>query len=142
MNIRIKKLGVTLNGLDVKPGQIVEVPKGSGTSLVASGHGEVVEAENTSDEASNVTGDANVGSGEESGAGEGNTGTDGAPGDKTPEELEAEALLKLKKAIDEKNTRASLYDEAKTLNIEIAHNIVKADLITKIIENGKYDHLV
>lgn len=139
--IRLKKV-LTLNGLKRNIGEVIEIPEASAKGLIANGKAEAVEIVQ---EAVNSDGDQKVDDNGEGGTGEENGGNAGGSDDKTPEELAAEAAeahAKLVKAIDEKNKRDELYEAAKALDIEIAHDIKKAELIEKIIENGKYDHLV
>lgn len=115
--VRILKGGITFNGLDAKVGEVKELDPKAAKSLVESKLAEYVEVEEVEEE---ETFDPK-----------------GKAGKPVGEEIEAIA-----KAIDDKHKRDDLYEEAKRLDIEVAHDTKKADLIAKIIENGKYDHLV
>ena len=124
---------VTLQGRDVPAGEIIDVPEKSAKNLAENKFvtlEAVTEATKKPVEPPKVTGDTNVDDNGYNGTGEENASQD---------TVDVEAIAK---AIDDKHKRDELYDIAKDLDIEIPHDIKKADLIAKIIENGVYDNLV
>ena len=133
----VKLLTATIHKGKVKPaGATIEVSENDGAIMVSNKQAEALEGKKQNTVPPKDPENPNSETGGEKEPGEETGGQETSNPENT---VDREAVCK---ALDNKYNRDPLYDKAKEMDIEIAYNAKKGDIINAIIDAGKADVLV